>query len=363
MELLPLHEFHQALQARFAVVSGCEVVAAYGDSSLEHQPLQTTAGAADLSFRSRLCLTGTDRQKFLNGQVTNNLKDLPPGRGCYAALITARGKMQSDLNIYILENEILLDFEPGLSLAIAQRLEKYVIAEDVQIVDVAPLYGLLTLQGPKAAEALQRLGLDLTIPAEPFQFSTSRTDSLGEIYIMNQPRTGRAGFDLFVPTASLAAVADKLVAAARETGGGPVGWEALEMARLEAGIPRFGVDIDETNLPPEAGLDDRAISYNKGCYIGQEIIARIRTYGQVAKSLRGLRLESIGGTLPQKGEKLFLDGKDAGYVTSAAVSPSLGFPIALGYVRRQANQVGARLQIGTPAGPGSATIVELPFRH
>ena len=283
MTALALHEFHQSLNARFTEVNGVEVVDHYGDPLTEHNALCESAGVADLSFRSRLCLTGADRQRFLNGQVTNSVNDLRPGDGCYAALVTAKGRLESDLNIFCLPDELLLDFEPGLASRVAARFEKFIIADDVQVVEVAPHYGLLTVQGPKAATAVEKLALTLTLPEKPLHFASAKADGIGEVYCMNHPRGAVAGFDLFVPAAALALVFDKLVAAARELGGAPCGWQALEMIRIEAGIPRFGQDMDESNLAPEAGIDDRAISYSKGCYIGQEVIARIRTYGQVAK--------------------------------------------------------------------------------
>ena len=167
---------------------------------------------------------------------------------------------------------------------------------------------------------------------------------------------------MFVPTHSLGAVADKLIAAAKEIGGGACGWNALETARIEAGIPRFGADMDETNLPPEAGLDARAVSYTKGCYIGQEVIARIRTYGQVAKALRGLRVADDLKTLPAKGDKLFLGEKEIGYITSAIASPMFKMNIALGYVRREGNKIGTELILRTKDSVCAAKIVELPFR-
>src|SRR5947208_50084 len=154
MNPLPLHKFHGGSGARFTEANGMEVVEHYGDPPAEYAALREAAGVLDLSLRSRLCLLGTDRQKFLNGQVTNNVKDLKVGEGCYAALVNAKGKMQSDLNIYILPDEILLDFEPGYGAAVAQRLEKYIIADDVQVTDVAPHYGLLSVEGPKSIEAL-----------------------------------------------------------------------------------------------------------------------------------------------------------------------------------------------------------------
>jgi folate-binding protein YgfZ len=144
-----------------------------------------------------------------------------------------------------------------------------------------------------------------------------------------------------VPIAALAAAFDKLITAAKDIGGRPCGWQALEMIRIEAGIPRFGADMDETNLAPEAGIDERAISYSKGCYIGQEVIARIRTYGQVARSLRGLRLPDDLKELPKRGDRLLHGDKEVGYVTSAVASPAFRSNLALGYVRRECNEAGA----------------------
>ena len=364
MSALTLHEFHEGLNARFAQVNGCEVVNDYGDAAAEHAALGSAAGVLDLSFRGRICLTGADRVRLLNGQVTNNVKDLRAGQGCYAALVTAKGKLESDLNIYALANELLLDFEPGLAATVTQRLEKYIIADDAQVVDASPHYGLLSAQGPKAETVVRALGLTPEIPGKPLEFVTVQNVTLGEIYVMNQPRTGMSGFDLFVPAPALGAVMDKLIAAAKETGGRACGWQALEMARLEAGIPRFGADMDETNLAPEAGIEERAINYAKGCYIGQEVIARIRTYGQVAKALRGLRLADDLKDLPAKGDKLFHDGKEVGYITSALASPTLRANIALGYVRKEANQIGTELTLKTLHGESPVKIVELPFaRH
>jgi folate-binding protein YgfZ len=359
---LPLHGFHVASNARFTRVNGSEVVEQYGDPLAEHAALQNAAGIIDLSCRSRLCLTGADRVRFLNGQVTNNLKDLRVGQGCYAALVTAKARLETDLNIHVLQNELLLDFEPGLTEKISQRLEKYVIADDVQVVDVAPHYGLLSIQGPRSAVLIQRLGLTLEIPADPFRFAAVNDPAIGEVYLMNQPRFGQPGFDLFVPTPALAALMEKLASAAGDAGGRLCGWQACEMARIEAGIPRFGQDMDETNLAPEAGLESRAISYSKGCYIGQEVISRIRTYGQVAKALRGLRLADDLKQLPVKGDKLFHNGKECGYITSTLASPTLRANIALGYVRKEANEIGSDLTLQTAEGASPAKIVPFPFQ-
>jgi folate-binding protein YgfZ len=281
----------------------------------DYWTLRRSVGWLDLSARSRLLIKGADRKRFLHGQVTNDVNSLAVGQGCYAAIVTAKGKIESDVNIYCLEDAFLLDFEPGLTQRIAARFEKYVIADDVQIEDASEKYAMFTVQGPEASAPTHVGG-----------------------YSFQNPRGTKIGFDLFVPAAEKVNLRGK-----------PCSEEALEIVRIESGIPRFGVDMDETNLAPEAGIESRAISYTKGCYIGQEVISRIRTYGQVAKALRGLRCH----TLPKRGDKLFLDGKEVGHATSAVFSPVLKANIALGYVRREHNAIGTKLT--------GAEIVHLPF--
>ena len=356
-----MHEFHGALGARFGEVNGFEVVDHYGDALAEHAAFRNGAGVIDLSFRGRLCVTGADRARFLHGQVTNSVKDLQPGQGCYAALVTSKGKLECDLNIHCLSDELLLDFEPGLAARVRERLEHFIVADDVQLVEVTPHYGLLGVLGPKSAEVVGRIGLEVTLPAMPLSSSTVQDVTLGEILVVNHPRGAAAGFELFVPTPALAAVAEKLIAATKESGGRACGWQALEMIRIEAGLPRFGVDMDETNLAPETGIEARAISYDKGCYIGQEVINKLRTFAHVTKSLRGLRLADDVKQMPERGDKLFFEGKEVGRVTSALASPALGCNLALGYVRREFHEPGTELVLRTAAGESKARIVPLPF--
>lgn len=390
---LALHEFHHSLGANFGSLNGAELVADYGDPQAEHAALHESAGVLDLSFRSRLCLTGADRVRFLHGQVTNDVKKLRVGEGCYAALTTAKGKMQSDLNVFVLPDELLLDFEPGYAATVTERLEKHIVADDVQVVDVVSLYGLLSAQGPKAEAVVRALGLFAEIPGQSLASMKVTDGTLGEIYLMNHPRLhpqvetfglrGQAerdpalagdlkapsplrsagavqtGFDLFIPTDSLGAVADKLIAAAKCLGGRACGWTAFETARIEAGIPRFGADMDETNLPQECGIEARAISYNKGCYIGQEVLNRIHSMGHVNRELRVLRLADELKWLPVKGDKLFQGDKEAGYITSAVQSPRFKAGLALGYVRRDAAAMGTELEARGPLGTTGARIVDM----
>lgn len=363
MTPLVLHAFHSEQGARFAEIRGAEVVAHYGDPRREHAAALASAVVLDLGFRGRLCVTGADRHRFLHGQVTNRVQGLAPGQGCYAALVNAKGRLEADLNILCLAEELLLDVEPGLADAIRARLERYLVADDVQVVDVTAVYGLLSVQGPRAAEVVQALGAFPQLPTGRMASVTSPGDEgAGEWLLVNQPRGAEAGFDLFVPTAVLPALAGRLLASARALGGGPAGWEALEMLRIEAGLPRFGQDMDESNLAPETGIETRAISPDKGCYVGQEIINRLRTFAHVNRLLRGFRLEDALPALPVRGDKLLAGDREVGFVTSALASPRWGANIALGYVRREIAEPGTALVVRTAAGDFRAQVVPLPFQ-
>jgi folate-binding protein YgfZ len=305
-----------------------------------------TEGAAfiDLSSRGRLCLIGADRQQFLNGQVTNNVKTLKVGQGCYAALANNKGRMAADLNIFILQDEILLDFEPGLADAVKTRLEKFIIADDVEVVDASG-YRLLCLSGPRVSEIAQTIGL----PTPAF-FNIEHHGAPNADYVASTPRFGTTALDIFSP-----GPLDELKGRLLQAGVPEVNPESVEALRIENGVPRFGIDMDENTLVPEA--IEQAISYNKGCYIGQEVIARIRTYGQVAKALRGLRFEK-GAPLPKRGDKILNDGKEVGAITSGVFSPRLQRAIALGYVRKECNQIGTRLTVNELP----VEIVPIPFQ-
>lgn len=354
---LSLREFHESLGANFATLNGVEIVSRYDDVAREYRALQEFAGVLDLSFRSRVCLTGADRVRFLHGQVTNDVKKLRVGEGCYSALTTAKGKMQSDLNIFCLQDELLLDFEPGLTALVNERLGKYIIADDVQVVDVAPHYGLLSVQGPQAEAVVRSLELFPALPTTALSFKKIADATRGEIYLMQQARLGTVGFDLFVPVPALGAVLEQLIAGAKIIGGCACGWEALEIARIEAGIPRFGVDMDETHLASECGIESRAISYTKGCYIGQEVLNRIHSMGRVNRELRRLRFDAGLKIVPAPGAKLFHGPQEAGCITSATFSARQGGVMALGYVRRESAAVGTKLGLSPDAIDSHCAIV------
>jgi folate-binding protein YgfZ len=362
LNTLSLQQIHEKHGAQFLAVNNRPVVEHYGNPLAEYTAIRRTAALIDLSGRGRLCLLGADRRSFLNGQVTNDVAGLRDGEGCYAALVNAKARIQSDLNIYCLPDEILLDFEPGFDPAVSARLNQFIIADDVQVVDVATHYGLLNLEGPQAANALLATLPPEALPAAPYRIVRHQDLECGDIYIACHLRTGLPGFDCFVPNPGLAAFWARLETATHQVGGLACGWQALEWLRVESGIPRFGIDMDERNLAPETGIADRAINYRKGCYIGQEVIARIRTYGQVTRALRGLQFDGTVAAPPTAGDKLLQADRDVGYLTSVIRSPNLERHIALGYVRREVNQPGTELVVQTSAGNRhTVSIVPLPF--
>jgi folate-binding protein YgfZ len=361
MQALALHGVHAALGAIFQEESGYEAVAFYADHAAEHTALTRTAGLVDLSFRGRFCLTGADRVRLLNGQVTADIKALKPWTGTRAAFCGPKGRLVSDANVFALAEELLVDVEPGLTKPLIERLEHHIVAEDVQVVDAAPYYGLFSVTGPLAPEAIAKMSALANVPTVNRETRANSCEH-GEIYVARHDRIGAPGFDLYAPADAMAWLWAETIAAVTGVGGRASGYRAWELARLEAGIPRFGVEMNETHLPPETGLERDAISYTKGCYTGQETIARVRTYGQVAKALRGLRFSTPNGKLPTRGAALKVDGKVAGNIVNAAWSPTAKARIAMGYLRREHYAPGTTVSVELPGGVEETAVVEaLPF--
>ncbi len=346
----------------FGKLNGLDVVSSYGDPTEEWRAFAETAGVIDISSRGRLCFVGQDRHRFLHGQLTNEVAGLQPGEGCFAGLVSAKGKLEMEVHVFCLEDEILVDFEPGYFDAVRRRFEAYVIGDDVEIVDASPFYGMAGVHGPRSEAVLKGMGLGLELPAKDHGIVTANDPVLGLIYVTNNPRLGVQGFDVLAPVGVIPELLERLRRAAAEFGGRACGFDAWENKRVEAGIPRYGVDMDATNLAPETGLERRGISYSKGCYIGQEIIARIRTYGQVAKALRVLEFSGSAAGLPARGDALWTsDRKEVGYVTSVIRSLADARITGLGYVRKEFNEVGREIFWKGPTGEFAVKIKGLPY--
>lgn len=354
-ELLALH---RSLGAQLSEHPAAAAVDGYGAVEPEYRALTETCGVCDRSGRDLLRITGSERAAFLHGFVTNDIKGLAVGRGRYTALLTAKGKMIGDARVFCRADELLIDTEPGRGAPIAEFLNHHLISEDAEVADASGSLAVLTFLGPRAVEAASRaVGRDLG-PLEELEIRELRDDR-SDRFAVGAPLAGAPGVDLFVPLARASETFAQALEASRSLGILPVGARALEVLRIEAGVPRFGPDMGEETIPLEANLAERAISYNKGCYVGQEVIARATFRGGVRRRLAGLAFD--GEPLPAAGTELFAAGPDArpaAQTLSAASSPRFG-AIALAYVRREHLAEGTEL---TAKDGRKARVRALPFR-
>ena len=339
---LLLHPQHQALGARFGELRGRELVLGYRGG--EEETLRTDAGLVDLSAREVVAVTGPDRVSFVQGMVTQDVEKLPEGGVAPAALLTAKGAMVSDARVIRLPAEVLLLVEPGFGPVVREALQRFLISEDAEVAERSTELAQLALVGPRAEAVVQTALGDSPAAGRAAAFDQDGISG----WVLPQG-LGLPGVDVLVPVASLPKTFDRLLA----TGAVPVGFEALEVLRVERGTPRFGADLDEKTIPLEAHLQS-AISYEKGCYIGQEVIARATFRGHVNRQLVGLSFD----TLPPPRTELFVGDRRVGWVTSAVQSPIFG-TIGLGYAHRDVARPGTALVLAGGAGP--VTVRALPF--
>jgi len=372
MKKLPLHEIHSSLGAHFTQVLDWEVPAHYGDVKKEHLAVRKTAGIFDLSFRGRFRLTGPDRTKFLQGLITNDVQMLTEGQGLYAAILNPKGRMLSDLKVYAFQDSFILDMDREITDNTVQLLNRYKLVAKVKLEDLLDTMIHIAVHGPMATKILgSTLGMPLPQPPE---FSCISSQQHGqEMSIIRSSYTGEEGYDILVAKNEGVSLWSELLKTGVDIGIQPVGIDALESLRVEAGIPRYGIDMDENTFPPEAGLEEKAISYTKGCYVGQETMARIKTYGQVHRKLMGLFLkeptiestspEDSKSRLPRHSDKVFKDDQEIGSITSVVYSPTFNQNIAMGYIRRKLIQPDLEVTIvsGQEEAKITAQVVDLPF--
>lgn len=357
LRMLPLSEIYRAAGATFASFCGWEVPSTFSSVDREYAAMEDTAGLADWSCSGILELRGDDRTRFLHGIVTNDIKALQPGQGCYAALLTPQGRMVADLRVFCLSDALLLTTEPSLRDKLAPALRKYIIGDRPQLADRSNELGVLSLQGPRWSQIVNNVFV-VTSPTQLYQhIEVSWADA--SIRICRVGRTRAGGCDLIVPISSLQQIWQALLERGRPQGLEPVGLESCNVHRIEAGIPWFGYDMDENTLPLEAGLEKSAISFNKGCYIGQESVARITYRGHVNRKLAGLLL--AGGHAAPTGARILYGDQEAGWITSSVWSPGLQKAIALGYLRREISEPGTPLRIEDDQESTQAEVVSLPF--
>lgn len=338
----PLHLFHQQRGATFGGWGESETVEHYGDWQDEVRRLGTGAGLFDRSAVGRLELVGKDRQRFLHGLVTCDVLSMTPGQAVYGFFTTGQGKILADVWVLALEDRLWLELPAGKVDAIAAHLKKYIIADKVE---VSPLEAFpLTLLGPRAEAVL--VG-ETALPSEPLRHFPTRLGGVA-VTLLRRAASPQPGFDLWVRAESAEALAQHL---AGLPGVSLVGQRAFEQVRVEAGLPAFGVDFGEQHFPQESGLEAQAVSYTKGCYLGQEIVARIHYRGKANHLLTRLR---FAGPLPTPGARLLFEGQEVGRVGSAVFPLSGGDGIGLAVVHRKGGEPGTSLEV---EGFGSAEVL------
>ena len=312
-------------------------------------------GLIDLSDRGKIEVTGPDRVSFLHSMISNEVAGLPEYAGRYGTFLTARGKMVSDFYYYRFPDFLLLDIDRSLLTKLLGELEKYIIMEEVDLSDVSAGYSHFSLQGPESPKLLQDL-FGESGPQEGFEIQQLDQPG-GHVWLIRRPDLADQGFELVCP----AQMGSDLHAAIQQKGVAlemqELDEESWNVLRTEAWIPRFGIDMDETRYPMEARLD-RAISLTKGCYLGQEVVAKATHIGGVNNLLMGLKLD--GGAPPAQGARVLNEeGKEIGSVTSAVLSPRLDCPIAFAYLKRGFASAGSRCRVELSDGEAaSAEIVE-----
>jgi tRNA-modifying protein YgfZ len=297
-----------------------------------YDALRNRAAWMDLSARGKIKLTGEDRARLLHAMTTNHIQQLTPGSGCYAFFLNDKGRVLADANVLCRPDYFLLDVEPETRQPLYQHLDRFIIADDVTVEDATDAVATIALEGPQAPQVLQRA--DAPLPDAEYS-----TVEWGNAIVARLNSTGSLGFFIFVPAAEKASVISRLEAAGAE----PAGAEAARVVRLEHGKPRYSEDISDRFLAQEAN-QPHALHFSKGCYLGQEIVERVRSRGQIHRVLMPLLLETTQPPAP--GAKLEFGGAGAAEITSAAYSPALGKVVALAYVRTEHARPHEQMMLG-----------------
>ncbi len=349
-----LHETHLGLGATMKERDGCLIPASYGDELFEYAAVRESgAGLIDLSSRARFHVSGSEAEQFLNGLITNDVKTLAENRWMPAAFPNVQGRLIGSVRVGRIENGFLIDTEAATREKVFQTIQRFTLAGDFHLKEVTDQTSLLSVQGKQAAKIISTLFAE-SVAGMPKDGLAQIKWQQRELTLWRATHTAEDGFDLVVGVEDAQAIWEALVTA----GARPVGHDALEVLRIEAGRPRYGQDMDENTVVTEA-LED-SVSYTKGCYVGQEIIARIKYRGHVAKKLTGFAFDRLV-SLDREATVRSVDGKDVGRITSTTSSPYLGHTIAMGYVKFDQAAPGTEVNVTSTDGEIAAKVSELPF--
>jgi folate-binding protein YgfZ len=325
-------------------------------SAYAYDAARRRAAFIDRSDRGRIVVSGKDRASYLQGLLTNDIVALAAGHGCYAAYLTAQGRMIADVYAYELGDVMLLTMTGDVKDTVMAKLDQFIFGEDVQLGDVTETFAQIAVVGPAAASVIATAlgGVDADALRVLPEHGNLRTQWPGGAAIVTRiTDAGEPGFDVYVDRQEAGALKSALASA----GVAELDDATADALRIETGVPLFHRDMDEDTIPLEAGIESRAISFTKGCYVGQEVVIRVlhRGHGRVARRLMGLALE--GSLVPASGATIRSGDRDIGQVTSSTMSPALQKPIALGYVHRDFVEPGTTVSVDG----ASATVVALPF--
>jgi len=357
----PLHELTTEAGAVFRDDAGWQMPAHFGSAATEYDAALKTAAVFDVSHHGKVEVSGKDAPSFLHNLCTNDILNMPLGAGCEAFFCTAKAKVVAHVLIYHVllpedRHAFWLDVAPGQAEVLIKHLDRFIIAEQVELVDRTTGFVQLHLAGPKAAAVLARALADVLPPLEPLQHMERTFGANVTAHIRRNDPLGVPGFDI-VCASSLASGLWRMLTSAEAK---PAGLDAFELLRVEAGTPVYGKDIDENRFAFDVGRTQQAISYNKGCYLGQEpiVMARDRA-GHAPRTLLGLKL--AGNDSVPRGSKLYRGAEEVGFTCTSIRSPRLGTPIALAYVRFGHQAPGTAVEVETPAGRVAAEVRSLPF--
>jgi glycine cleavage system T protein len=352
-----LADFHTAHGTPMGEYHGALVPLRFSDPVAEHAAVRRAAGVFDFTFRAKFAMKGDDRSKFLHRVVSNDIKKLAPGQGTYATLLNAQGHILADFRVYCAENCLLISTDADLRDKTMLALRRYIIADRVQIEPLDTV--AVAIQGPRSRAVLEMFLQTTLALNQEYDHQTTKYAAI-PARVVRASSTGEEGYELWVERSDSVEIWKALGGGSPAPGDPPpervyCGTTALETLRIEAGIPRYGPDMGEDTIPLEAGLLG-ALSFSKGCYIGQEIVERARSRGHVNWKLMGVIVNAP--VAPTPGENLVAEGKTVGEITSACVSPTLAKTIALAYVRREVSEPGTKLALASGA---SAEVASLPF--
>ena len=354
-----LHEQHARLGATFEDVAGWTMPASYGDPVAEHRAVRQAVGVADLSHRGKIRITGDDRVKWLQSVISNDILPLQPGHGCYSSFLSHKGKMLTYFRVYLQTDAVMLEDVGEIGDATYAALRKFLLyGTKAKMENCAESWGLLLLSGPKAGLVVKTAFGANVKDVEPINFITAAIGRQTAMIIRTE-ETGEQDYEVLIPAEGLVPAWERVMKAGTPHGIKPFGTQAREALRIEAGIPKAGPDLNEEIVPPEANLQGKAFSLSKGCYPGQEVVARIDTYGNVRRKLVGLVLKD--STVPPNGAKLFSGDREVGWVSSATRSPQLNAVIAFGYPLRDFSATDTALTVEVEGKHLAATVKPLPF--